>query len=72
LNQNRQLFEMKHRADQSNNKGLGEFTMSVLDANGNALAKDQVRLIAGGKSVITSVDSIKDMDQQQIFAFINR
>ena len=72
LNQNRQLFEMKHRADQSSNKGLGEFTMSVLDANGNALAKDQVRLIAGNKSIITSVDSIKNMNQQQIFAFINR
>jgi hypothetical protein len=46
--------------------------MSVLDANGNALAKDQVRLLSGNKSIITSVDSIKDMDQQQIFAFINR
>ena len=72
LNENRQLVEMKHRADQSNNKGLGEFTMSVLDANGNALAKDQVRLIAGNKSVTTTIDTIKDMDHQQIFALINR
>jgi len=46
--------------------------MSVLDENGNALAKDQVRLISGNKSVTTSVDSIKDMNQQEIFAFINR
>ena len=32
LNQNRQLVDMKVRADMSGNKGLGEFTMSVLDA----------------------------------------
>ena len=72
LNENRQLFEMKHRADQSGNKGFGEFTMSVLDENGNALAKNQVRLIAGNKSITTTIDTIKDMNQQQIFAFINR
>jgi uncharacterized membrane protein len=72
LDQNRQLFELMQRADMSGNKGLGEFTMSVLDANGNALAKDQVRLISGGKSVVTSIDTIRDMNQQQIFAFINR
>ncbi|MCL2004532.1 MAG: hypothetical protein FWG73_00040 [Planctomycetaceae bacterium] len=72
LNQDRRLFDMKQRADMSGNQGLGEFSMSVLDAQSNALAKDQVRLISGGKSVITSVDSIKDMDQQQILGLINR
>jgi len=72
LNQNRGLVEMKLQADKSSNKGFGEFTMSVLDANGNALAQNQVRLIAGGKSVITTMDAIRDMDQQQIFSFINR
>ena len=72
LNQNRGLVEMKLQADKSSNKGLGEFTMSVLDANGNALAQNQVRLIAGNKSVVTTMDAIRDMDQQQIFSLINR
>jgi len=72
LNQNRQLFEMKLQADKSSNKGLGEFTMSVLDANGNALAQNQIRLIAGNKSVVTTKDAIWNMDQQQIFSLINR
>jgi hypothetical protein len=70
LNQNRQLYEMKHKADQSGNKGVGEFTISVLDAQGNALAKDQIRLIAGNQSVIASVDTIKDLDHMQIYNFI--
>ena len=72
LNQDRQLFEMKHRADMSGNKGQGEFTISVLDAQGNALAKDQVRLIAGDKSVITSVDNIKDLDHSQMYDFVTK
>jgi hypothetical protein len=72
LNQNRLLVDMKLRAETSGNRGFGEFTMSVLDAEGNALAKDQIRLIAGDRSVTTTVDTIKDMNQQQIFEFINR
>jgi hypothetical protein len=70
LNQNRQLYEMKRRADASGNKALGEFSISVLDAQGNALAKDQIRLTADGKSVITSVDTIKDLNHSQIYDFI--
>ena len=70
LNTNRLLFEMKSQADASANKGIGELTISVLDDSGNALAKDQVRLLADGKSVVTTVDTIKDMDQRQIFNYI--
>jgi hypothetical protein len=72
LNQNRQLYEMKARADASSNKGLGEFTISVLDAQGNALAKDQVRLIVGNKSVTTSVDTIRDWDHAQIYDCVTK
>ncbi|MGL6226773.1 MAG: hypothetical protein ACRC10_09130, partial [Thermoguttaceae bacterium] len=70
LNTNRTLFAMKEKADYANNKGLGELTISVLDGSGSALAKDQVRLIAGGRSVITTVDTIKEMDQQQMLNFV--
>lgn len=64
LNQNRQFFEMKHRANLSDNKRLGEFTMPILDAHGKVLAKDQVQFIAGGSPVITSIDTIRDVNQQ--------
>lgn len=47
---------------------------AVLDwqasGSGNALAKNQVRLIATGREVTTTVDTIKDMDHQQIYNFI--
>jgi len=72
LNQTRQLVDMKLRADASGNKGLGGFTISVLDAQGNALAKDQVRLIADDKSVTTSVDTIRDLDHSQIYDFVTK
>ncbi len=49
---------------------IEEKKFSVLDSSGNELAKDQIRLIAEGREVITTVDTIKDMDQMQIFDFI--
>jgi len=70
LNKDGQLRAMKLKADASGNKAQGELSMSVLDAQGNALAKDQIRLTAGGKSVTTSVDTIKDLDYSQIYNFI--
>jgi hypothetical protein len=70
LNKGGQLLAMKLKADASGNKTQGELSMSVLDAQGNALAKDQIRLTAGGKSVTTSVDTIKDLDYSQIYSFI--
>jgi hypothetical protein len=70
LNKGGQLRAMKLKADASENKTQGELSMSVLDAQGNALAKDQIRLTAGSKSVTTSVDTIKDLDYSQLYDFI--
>lgn len=71
LNTNRSLYEMKAKADASSNKSVGEYTISVVDAAGNALAKNEIILSSGNKSVLTTVDTIKDMDHKQIINFIN-
>jgi hypothetical protein len=70
LNRNATLVKLKLKADASPDKSSGQLTLSVLDASGQELPKNEVRLIAVGKSVITTVDTIKDMDQLQMLELI--
>ncbi len=71
LNADKSLVDMMMNAKSSGNKTAGEYTISVLDSAGNALAKNEIILSAGDKSVRTTVDTIDGMDHQQILNFIN-
>ena len=70
INQNQALVQMKLKADQSGNQTSGKLTISPLDTNDKELPKDQVRLTAGGKSMIVSVAQIMDMDQMQMLSLV--
>ncbi|MDR3183014.1 MAG: hypothetical protein LBT89_08885 [Planctomycetaceae bacterium] len=70
LNQNKSLYLMKSKADASADKTLGNYTISVTDKSGIPLAKNAIILTAGGKSVQTTVDVIRNWNHQQIINFI--
>jgi DNA-binding protein len=70
INKNTRIVNLKLQADASPNKSNGQLTISVLDASGQELPKNEVRLIADGKSITTTVETIKNMDQMQMLAFV--
>ncbi|MDR1493034.1 MAG: hypothetical protein LBT05_09975 [Planctomycetaceae bacterium] len=70
LNQNATLVNLKLKADASPDKSVDQLILSVLDASGQELPKNKIRLITDGKSVVTTVDTIKEMDQHQMLEFI--
>ncbi|MDR3234583.1 MAG: hypothetical protein LBT46_13140 [Planctomycetaceae bacterium] len=52
--------------------GERQLTISVTDKSGTPLAKNEIILTAGSKSVQTTVAAIRNWNHQQIIDFINR
>jgi hypothetical protein len=70
LKNDKVLFEMLSKANSSSNKTRDELTISVVDNSGAPLAKNEIIISANGKSMKTTVDTIKNLDHEGILYLI--
>ncbi|MDR0392186.1 MAG: hypothetical protein LBH59_09795 [Planctomycetaceae bacterium] len=70
LNKDKTLVDMLSKAQASSNQTRDELTISVVDKSGNRLAKNEIILSANGKSLKTTVNTIKDLDYKGILKLI--
>jgi hypothetical protein len=71
LNANKTLGKMLSAAEPSTDKTQGNYKISVVDAAGKALTKDEIILSSGSQSVKTTVAAIKSLDHAAVLQLLN-
>jgi hypothetical protein len=72
LKEDKTLFDMLSKANNSQNKHVDELTISVTNSAGVPLAKNEIIVSGNGKSMKTTVDEIKNISYASLLNKIRR